>query len=63
MPVRPELESLVRQVASRHHRLLARKLLFLTLASAAGAEVDEPVREVYHVEVVLDDDDGVSRVA
>lgn len=36
MPVRPELESLVRQVAARHHRLLARKLLFLTLACAAG---------------------------
>ncbi|OYV06610.1 MAG: hypothetical protein CFE26_05360 [Verrucomicrobiales bacterium VVV1] len=36
MSARPELESLVRQVASRHHRLLARKLLFLTLACAAG---------------------------
>lgn len=36
MSVRPELETLVRQVAARHHRLLAGKLLFLTLTSAAG---------------------------
>lgn len=35
MSSRPELESLVRQVASRHHRLLARRLLFQTLAAAA----------------------------
>ncbi len=35
MSSRPELETLVRQVASRHHRLLARRLLFLILATAA----------------------------
>jgi len=36
MPAHPEIETLVRQVAGRHHRLLARRLLFLTLAIAAG---------------------------
>lgn len=36
MPTHPEIETLVRQVARRHHRLLARRLLFLTLAIAAG---------------------------
>ena len=36
MPSHPEIETLVRQVTSRHHWLLARRLLFLTLAIAAG---------------------------
>ena len=33
---RPEIETLVRQVAGRHHRLLAQRVLFLTLAIAAS---------------------------
>ena len=36
MTAHPEIETLVRQVARRHHWLLARRLLFLTLATAAG---------------------------
>ncbi len=39
MPTSPshlEIETLVRQVARRHHGLLARRLFFLTVASAAG---------------------------
>ena len=36
MPSHPEIETLVRQVAGRHHRLLARRLFFLALAIAAG---------------------------
>lgn len=36
MSSHPEIETLVRQVALRHHRLLARRILFVTLAVAAG---------------------------
>lgn len=36
MTAHPEIEALVRRVAGRHHWLLARRLLFLTLAIAAG---------------------------
>lgn len=36
MPPRPEIDTLVRQVARRHHRLLARRVLFLSLAAGAG---------------------------
>ena len=35
-PSHPEIETLVRQVARRHHGLLARRLFFLTAISAAG---------------------------
>jgi hypothetical protein len=36
MTAHPEIQTLVRQVASRHHCLLALRVLFLTLAVAAG---------------------------
>ncbi len=36
MSVHPQIETLVRQVAHRHHWLLARRVIFLTLAAAAG---------------------------
>ena len=36
MPPRPEIDTLVRQVANRHHRLLARRVLFVALAAGAA---------------------------